>query len=80
VIQEYIQCDHQRKLIDGTMTIVPGINFMPWDIFGFIDDSIDQILTPFSGPCGDYESAVQRAKYADAQEAFYFGYVKDHGI
>jgi hypothetical protein len=62
------------------MTIVPGINFMPWDIFGFIDDAIDRISTPFSGPCGDYEGAVRKAKYADAQQAFYSGYIKDHGI
>jgi hypothetical protein len=41
VIQQYVQCNHRRKLIDGTMTIVPGNNFMPWDVFGFIDDSID---------------------------------------
>ncbi len=59
------------------MTIVPGINFMS---FGFIDDSIDQILTPFLGPRGDYEGTAPRAEYADAQQAFYFGYVKDHGI
>jgi hypothetical protein len=62
------------------MTIVPGINFMPWDVFGFIDDSIDQILTPFSGPCGNYKGATSKAKYADAQQAFYSGYIKDHGI
>jgi hypothetical protein len=53
---------------------------MQWDIFGFIDDSIDRILTPFSGPCGNYEGVARRAKYADAQQAFYSGYVKDHGI
>jgi hypothetical protein len=79
-IQEYVQRDHQRELIDGTMTIVPGINFMPWDAFGFIDDSIDRILIPFSGPRGDYEGTARIAKYADAQQAFYSGYVKDHSI
>jgi hypothetical protein len=67
VIQEYIQCDHQRKLIDGTMTIVPGINFIPWDIFGFIDDSIDPISAFFLGPRGNYEDATCKAEYADAQ-------------
>jgi hypothetical protein len=79
-IQEYVQRNHQCKLIDGTLTIVPGINIMPWDVFGFIDDSIYRILTPFSGPRGDYEGAARRAKYADAQQAFFSGYVKDHGI
>jgi hypothetical protein len=28
-IEEYVQRDHPRKLVDGTMTVVPGINFMP---------------------------------------------------
>jgi hypothetical protein len=79
-IQQYNQCNQQRELINGMMTIVPGINFMPWDVFGFIDDSIDRSLTPFSGPHGNYEGAMSKAKYADAQQAFYSGYVKDHRI
>jgi hypothetical protein len=77
-IEEYVQRDHLRELVDGTMTIVPGINFMPWDVFAFIDDSIDRISTPFSGPRGDYEGAARRAEYADAQQAFYTGYIKAH--
>jgi hypothetical protein len=79
-IEEYVQRDHLRKLVDGTMRIVPGINFMPWDIFAFIDDSINRISTPFSGPCGDYEGAAHRSEYANAQQAFYTGYIKAHGI
>ncbi len=62
------------------MTIVPCINFIPWDVFGIIDDSIDQISTPISGPRGSYEGTAHKAKYADAKQAFYSGYVKDHGI
>jgi hypothetical protein len=78
----HVQCNHQRELINGTMTIVPGINFMPWDIFGFIDDSIDQILAPSSGPGprGNYEGTAHKAKNADAQQAFYLGYIKDPRI
>lgn len=79
-IEEYVQRDHLRELVDGTMTIVPGINFMPWDVFAFIDDSIDRISTPFSGPRGDYEGAARKAEYADAQQAFYTGYIKAHGL
>jgi hypothetical protein len=41
VIQQYVQRNHRRKLINGMMTIVHGINFMPWDVFGFINDFID---------------------------------------
>jgi hypothetical protein len=58
-IEQYTLHDHQRKLIDGTMPIVPGLNFMPWDVFSFIDDSIDCISTPFSSPCGNYEGPAQ---------------------
>ncbi len=79
-IQQYVQRNHQCELINGTMTIVPCINFMPWDLFGFIDDSIDRISTPFSGPHGNYEGATRKAKYVDAQQVFYSGYIKDHGI
>jgi hypothetical protein len=62
------------------MTIVPGLNFMPWDVFGFINKTIDKILTLFSGLHGDYEGAARKAEYTDTQQAFYSGYVKDHGI
>ena len=71
-IEGYTQRDHQRELIDGTMTIVPGINFLPWDIFGF--------CMPFSGPHGNYEGAAHRVEFADARQAFYTGYIKDHGL
>ena len=70
-IEDYVQHDHQRELMDRTMTINPGINFLPWDIFGFINDSIDHICTPFSGPRGDYKGAACREEYADSQQAFF---------
>ncbi len=78
-IEKYVQRNHLCK-IDGTMRIAPGINFMPWDIFAFINDSINRISTPFSGPRGDYEGAARRAEYANAQQSFYTGYIKAHGI
>ncbi len=46
-IEQYVHRNHQCKLVDGTMTIVPGLNIMQWDMFRFIDDSIDCISTPF---------------------------------
>jgi hypothetical protein len=79
-IKEYVQRNHLCELVDGTMRIIPGINFMPWDVFAFIDDSIDRISTPFSGLHRDYEGAARRAEYANAQQAFYMGYIKAHGI
>ena len=79
-IEEFVQRDHHCELVDRIMAIVPGINLMPWDVFAFINDSINRISTPFSGPRGDYKAAARRAEYADVQQAFYTGYIKAHGI
>jgi hypothetical protein len=76
----YVQRDHRCELVDGTMTIVPSLNFIPWNVFGFINNTIDEISTPFSGPRSNYEGVAPKAEYMDAQQAFYFRYVKDHGI
>jgi hypothetical protein len=46
-IEMYVQRNHRHELVDGTMRIIPGLNFMPWDVFRFIDDMINKILTPF---------------------------------
>jgi hypothetical protein len=80
VIEDYVQRDHQRELIDGMITIIPGINFLPWDVFGFIDDSIDRICTTLSGPRGDYEGAARKEEYADSQQAIFTVYIHAHGI
>jgi hypothetical protein len=62
-----VQRNCLRKLDDGGMTIVPGINFLPsWDVFPFINNTIDCISTSFSGPRGDYEGAARRAEFANA--------------
>ena len=74
-IEEYVQRNHPHKLVDGIMTIVPSIKFIPWDVFAFINDSIDHISTPFSGPRRDYEGAVRKAEYANVQQA-----IKTHRI
>ncbi len=79
-IEQCVQCNHQCEPVDGMMTIVSGLNFMLWDVFGFIHNILKKILTPFSGPCGDYEGAARKAEYGDAQQAFYPGYVKDNKI
>jgi hypothetical protein len=79
-IEWYIQRNHQCELADGTMTIVPGLNHLPWDVFGFINDSINKISTPCSGLRGDYEGAAYKPEYTDAQQALYSGYTKASGI
>ncbi len=79
-IQHKVRQTEYRHNIDGTMNEVEGLNFLPFDIFGFIDCSIDRICRPFSGPDGDYEGAPRKEPYARTQRAFYTGYKKCHGI
>jgi len=79
-IERFVQKDRARENLDGSYDIIPGIEFLPWDIFGFIDDSLDDGCTPFSGPRGDYEGAARKEEYAETQEAFYSGYQKFHGV
>ena len=66
--------------VDGTIVEVEGLNFLPFDIFGFIDCSINRICRPFSGPDGDYVGAPRKEQYARTPRAFYTGYKKCHGI
>ena len=72
-IERFVQKDCQRELSDGAFEIVWGLEFLPFDIFGFIDNSIGRISTPFSGLQEDYASSAQRAQYANTQRAFYSG-------
>ena len=64
----------------NTWIEIPGLLHLPFDVIGFIDDSIDRCLTPMSGPRGDYEGAGRKEAYEDVQRAFYTGYKKFHGI
>ena len=79
-IEKHARKDRAIENMDGSYTIVPGLKFIPWDIFGFIDDSIYGTSTPFSGPRGDYVGAARKVEYLDTQEAFYTGYQKLHGF
>jgi hypothetical protein len=80
VIEQYVQRNQQQELVDGTMMIAPSLNYMPWNVFGFIDDLVNCISTPFSGPRRDYEGATCKVKYANVQQVFYLRYAKDQGI
>jgi hypothetical protein len=50
--KDWLYIDHQ-----GNATLVPGLTELPFNIFGFIDDTINPIFVLFSGPAGDYEGA-----------------------
>lgn len=58
----------------------PGLAFLPYRIFGFIDCSIYKTSIPFSGPDGDYEGAPRKERYAISQRSIYTRFKKVHGI
>ena len=55
--------DEIRHNLDGTIVEVEGLNFLPFDIFGFTDCSIDRICRPFLGPDGDYVGAPRKEQH-----------------
>lgn len=81
-IQQKVQRAYVHNIdeVNGTYDVTDGLAFLPFDIFGFIDCSIDKIRCPFSGPKGDYEGCGRKEEYDIMQRAFYTGYKKIHGI
>ena len=72
--------DFNRENPNATWEIVPGLRFLPFNIFGWIDNSTDPTCTPLSGHRGNYAGAARREEYAEAQRAVYTGYKKLYGI
>ena len=60
VQQSYV---HDEDEHNNTHEETSGLAFLPFDIFGFIDCSIDRINRPFSGPAGDYEGAGRKPEF-----------------
>lgn len=79
-IERYVQKDKVYYDNAGNRLDVQGLAHLPFNIFGFIDDSIEKIQVPYSGPEGDYEGAPRREQYMNGQEAVYSGWKKIHGI
>lgn len=81
-IEQYCQREHKRENpgVDNGYTIYPGLERLPFNIFGFIDNTIDKCSVPHSGPRGDYVGAARKVDYDDAQQAVYSGYKRLHGI
>ena len=72
--KDWLYFDHQ-----GNATLIPGLTELPFNICGFIDNTIDPILVPFSGPAGNYKGAPRQLQYILAHEYIYTGYKKLHG-
>ena len=49
--------------------MVPGLDMLQYNVFGWIDGTIDRICVPFLGPVGDFIGAPRRLQYIDAQES-----------
>ena len=79
-IEGFCMESRPRQELDGSWSWVEGLEFLPLDIIGFIDNSIDQTCVPCSDPRGDYLGAARKAEYDEMQRAFYTGYKKFHGI
>ncbi len=80
-IQRFCQKDRWYHDHQGNTTFIPGLDALPYNIFGWIDDSIDRVQVSYSGPDGDYKGAPRRAQYIDTQESVYSGWKKLlHGI
>jgi len=79
-IQRFCQKDRWYHDHQGNATFIPGLDALPDNIFGWIDDSIDRVQVPYAGPDGDYKGAPRRAQYIDAQESVYSRWKKLHGI
>jgi hypothetical protein len=62
---------HNVDEINGIYDVTSGLAFLPFDIFGFVDCSIDKMSRPFSGPDGDYEGCGRREEYDIMQRAFF---------
>ena len=78
-IERYAMKDRLRQELDGSFRTYPGLRFLPRDIVGFIDCTIDRCSTPLSGPRGNFVGAARKADFDDAQRAVYTGHKKLHG-
>jgi hypothetical protein len=65
---------------DGMAIDRAGLNWCPFQIFGFVDCSIDKVSQPMSGPDGDYVGAPRKPRQYEIQCSVYTAYKKLHGI
>ena len=79
-IQRFCQKDRWYHDHQSNVTFIPGLDALPYNSFGWIDDSNNRVQVPYSGPDGDFEGAPRQAQYIDAQESVYSGWKKLHGI
>lgn len=79
-IQNFCTTPREYQDLNGDWGWLTGLAYLPLDIIGFIDNSIDRTCVPLSGPREDCVGAARNADYDEMQRAFYTGYKKYHGI
>jgi hypothetical protein len=80
-IQRQVRQVATHHFNDGTAIDVPGLQFLPFSICGFIDCSIYRIYRPFSGPDDMYIiGSPRKRRYRRAQRAVFSGHRKCHAI
>ena len=62
-IQQKVQQTTTHHFNDGNAQDVTGLNFLPFDIFGFVDCTIYRMRRPYSGPAGDFIGAPRKERY-----------------
>ena len=76
-IQEKVQQSYIVDNHDGTYDETDGLAFLPFDVFGFIDCSIDKISKPFSGPADDYMGGGTKRRILYSPESFLYWTQRD---
>ena len=68
-IEQYVMKDMKLENpgVDNGYYVFPGLNRMPFNIIGFIDNTMDKFSVPHSGQRGDYIGAARKVNYDDAQ-------------
>ena len=80
-ISEFMQKTATYHYHDGTAIDRAGLNWCSFQIFGFVDCSIDKVSRPKSGPDGDcYVGAPRKLQQFEMQRSVYTAYKKLHGI
>lgn len=79
-IEDYVKKPKWHKDEDGNMWWSPGLAYLPYWIFAFIDCSIYRGNVPYSGPDGDVVGAGRKPWYEIMQRAIYTGWKCIHGM
>ena len=79
-IENHVKKPKWHRDAEGNVWWSPGLENLPYWIFGFIDCSIYGTNVPYSGPDGDIIGAGRKRWYDVMQRAIYTGFTHGHGM